>query len=220
MGQRTLPHALRLYLVADLAIRPFDLPRVVQSCVRAGVTCVQLRAKVADTDRVLEVATALQRICSESSVPFIVNDRIEIALEVGANGVHLGVGDIDSVRARESGGADFIVGFSPETDEQIRKAEARGVSYLGIGPLFGTATKLDAGAALGVRECARRVSLTELPTVAIGGIDSSNAHHARLTGADGVAIVSSILRASDPGKAARTLRSAVDLADESGRQER
>jgi thiamine-phosphate diphosphorylase len=220
MEQDRLRAVLRLYLVADLTLRPYDLPQVVGSCIGAGVTCVQLRAKDAEPEQILEVAKHLRRICAESSVPFIVNDHLDIALAVGADGVHLGVGDSDPEFARQVGGKDFVIGFSPDTDEQVRRAEARGVSYLGLGPLFGTATKRDAGAALGEKELARRVALSGLPTVAIGGIDSTNAHVALLAGADGVAVVSSVLKASDPEGAAAILRSVVDATNGSAVSER
>lgn len=212
MDRHVVRNTLRLYLVADLAIRPHDLVDVVQSCVAEGVTCVQLRAKHAAPDRVFEVVTQLQRICSAHQVPFIVNDFLDVALAVGATGVHLGVDDADPALARRRGGPDFIVGYSPETDEQVTAAKARGVSYLGIGPLFATATKPDAGAALGPVELERRRSLTSLPVVAIGGIGPANVDVALSTGADGVAVVSSILKAEDPAGAIRTLRYAIDSA--------
>lgn len=215
MEQERLRSALRLYLVADLTVRPFDLPEVVETCIGAGVTCVQLRAKDAGPDQILEVARDLRQVCAHSSTPFIVNDHLGVALAVGADGVHLGVNDTAPEIAREWGGDDFVIGFSPEVDEQIRNAEGRGVSYLGIGPVFGTATKGDAGVALGQEELARRVALSQLPTVAIGGIDPTNAYLALLAGVEGVAVVSSILKASDPFTAAATLRSIVDSATSS-----
>ncbi len=217
MDQTSIRHSLGLYLVADLSMRPTDLPRVVGTCVGAGVTCVQLRAKDHHVDQILAMARALQPICRSSSVPLIINDDLDIALAIGADGVHLGVDDAEPELARELGGRGFIIGFSPETDDQIRKAEDRGVSYLGIGPLFATTTKHDAGSALGPEECARRVSLTRLPTVAIGGIDASNAHLALETGVDGIAVVSALLKAGDPAEAAANLRSAVDAVAPSSR---
>lgn len=217
MDQVVLRRSLGLYLVADLSLRPTDLPRVVRSCIDAGVSCIQVRGKNQDPERILAIARALQPMCRSSSVPLIINDHLDIALETGADGVHLGVDDVDPELARKLGGQGFIIGFSPETDEQLRNAGTRGVSYLGIGPLFGTTTKHDAGASLGTEECARRVSLTRLPTVAIGGIDPSNAHLALGTGADGVAVVSSILKADDPAQTAAKLRSVVDAADPSAR---
>jgi len=218
MDPTTLRKALKLYLVADLAIRPHDLVEVVDSCIVAGVTCVQLRAKHAVPDRVFEVATALQCICLARQVPLIINDFLDIAVDIGAVGVHLGVEDADPVLARGRGGPGFIVGYSPETDGQVRAAKASGVSYLGIGPLFATATKPDAGAALGIGELRRRRSLTSLPVVAIGGIGPANVDAALSTGADGVAVVSSVLNAEDPASEVKALRSAIDRARDPTRQ--
>lgn len=212
MDRHVVRTTLRLYLVADLAIRPHDLVDVVQSCISEGVTCVQLRAKHAAPDRVFEVAARLQRICSAHQVPFIVNDFLEIAVDIGAAGVHLGLDDPDTAFARRAGGPDFIVGYSPETDDQVTAAEARGVSYLGIGPLFSTATKRDAGTALGAVELKRRRSLTTLPVVAIGGIDPANVDVALAAGVDGIAVASSILNAKDPAGAVRNLRYAIETA--------
>lgn len=220
MDRDRLRRSLRLYLVADLSLWPVNLPHLVQSCIEVGVTCVQLRAKTDDPERILAVARNLQRTCSSWSVPVIINDHLDIALATGADGVHLGEDDTDVETARKLGGENFIIGFSPETDEQIRNAEALGVSYLGIGPLFGTATKADAGSPLGTDECTRRMSLTRLPCVAIGRIDSSNARLALSTGADGVAVVSSILRATVPARAAAKLRSVVDSVAPSTRSSR
>lgn len=210
MDQVHLRDALRLYLVADLSLCPVGLPDVVRCCIQAGVTCVQLRAKHQRREHVVAVARDLRRICSDWSVPLIINDDLEIALAIGADGVHLGVDDVDPEVARGRGGDDFVIGFSPEMDGQIRNAEAQGVSYLGIGPLFATVTKPDAGSALGVGEFKRRVSLSGLPAVAIGGIAWANARLALDAGADGIAVVSSILGADDPCRASAALRSIVD----------
>lgn len=212
MPRESLRDALGLYLVADLSLRPLDLANVVQACIESGVTCVQLRAKHQPPDRLLPIAQQVRRICAGRSVPLIVNDDLDLALAIHADGVHVGVDDVEPETARSRGGDDFVIGFSPETDEQIRDAETRGVSYLGIGPLFETVTKPDAGAALGVVEFRRRLSLSRLPAVAIGGIVPSNARSALETGAEGIAVVSAILGADDPGHSAAVLRSIVDSA--------
>lgn len=217
MDKPNLRRALSLYLIVDLAIWPGDPEVVVRSSINAGVSCVQLRAKDYPADRILTVARELRQVCSELCVPLIINDHLDIALAIGADGVHLGVDDVDPEHARELAGVHFIIGFSPETDDQVRNAAARGISYLGIGPVFGTASKADAGAALGANECARRLSLTPLPAVAIGGVDSANAHLALGIGADGIAVVSAILTARDPALAAADLRSIVDSARTSTR---
>lgn len=208
MDRGALRKALALYLVADVSLRHLDLPDVVEASIRSGVTCVQLRAKDVSRDQVIEMAALLQAICSRANVSFIVNDHLETALAVGASGVHVGVGDASPEAIRQGAERGFIVGYSPETDEQIRSAGGRGVDYLGIGPVFGTVTKRDAGPAIGPQEFARRRALTSLPVVAIGGITADNA--AGLRSADGIAVSSAILLEGDPAAAADALRRSRD----------
>jgi thiamine-phosphate pyrophosphorylase len=197
---------LRLYLVADPEQCAANLVETVKEAIHGGVTCVQLRAKnLPDRDH-LALAKRLRVTCQDRSVSLIVNDRFDIALLSNADGIHLGVDDlpVESVRSRSPEG--FIIGFSPETDEQIRDAGNSGVDYLGIGPVFGTQTKHDAGSALGLDEFRRRCSLTPLPVVGIGGISAMNAHEVLDAGANGVAVVSAILSSDRPAMAARALR--------------
>lgn len=200
-----LRSALRLYLVADPEHCQGDLVEVVESAITGGVTMVQLRAKrLSDLDH-LRLAKRLAAACGATGVPFIINDRIDIALAASADGVHLGIDDLPLESARSIGGPGFLVGYSPDTDDQLVTAVARGADYLGIGPVFGTATKPDAGSALGLEEFKRRVRFAELPVVGIGGIHAGNARPVLTAGASGVAVVSAILGAEDPGEAARQL---------------
>lgn len=197
--------ALRLYLVADPNHARGDLVNSVESALRGGVTMVQLRAKELTDREQLSLAITLRELCQQSDAAFIVNDRLDIALASGADGVHLGVDDLPLEVARELAGPEMIIGYSPETDEQLRTAAVRGADYLGVGPVFGTSTKSDAGAALGLNELKRRLELGRLPAVGIGGITSENATSVITAGADGVAVVSAILKAADPEAAARQI---------------
>ncbi|HYJ13335.1 MAG TPA: thiamine phosphate synthase [Thermomicrobiales bacterium] len=197
--------ALRLYLVASPDNRPDDnLVGVVSSTIAAGVTCLQLRWKSATDRAIFELGRSLLTVTRGAGIPLIINDRLDVALALGADGVHLGVDDLPIADARRLAGPDFIIGYSPETDEEISQAAAY-ASYLGIGPFFSTATKPDAGSALGPVEFARRRARTTLPTVAIGGISSHNAAEPLSAGADGIAVVSAILGMSDPAAATRDL---------------
>jgi len=201
----SLRDQLRLYLVFDPDVAVGDPLTIVRAALDAGVTMIQLRAKHRTDREILELAAPLRMACRRHRVPFIMNDRLDLALACDADGVHLGVDDLPLIAARRLGGRDFIVGYSPDTDAQARDAAANGASYLGIGPVYATSTKADAGAALGLDEFARRRALTELPVVGIGGIGTGNAAPVIAAGADGVAVVSAIVRQADPAQATRTL---------------
>jgi thiamine-phosphate pyrophosphorylase len=199
-----------LYLVTD---RPLclgrDLIQVVKEAVAGGVTLVQLREKNASTREFLEIAVEIRKILQGTSVPLIINDRIDIALALNAEGVHLGNSDMPYEKAREILGQDKIIGLSAESVKDAMAASRLGADYLGVSPIFTTPTKseLETGLGLeGLREI-RRVS--ELPLVAIGGMNVSNCRAAVESGADGIAVVSALCSVPDPGLAARALLSEV-----------
>lgn len=197
--------ALSLYLVADPDHCPGDLPAAVARAIDGGVTCVQLRAKSLPDREQLALARRLRSICSAASVPFLVNDRLDIAILAEADGVHLGVDDVPPPDVRRIAPPGFLIGFSPETDEQIASVDPGVVDYLGVGPVFGTSTKGDAGPAIGVERFAARCAASPVPVVGIGGITAANASTVRGAGAAGVAVVSAILAANDPAAAAEAL---------------
>jgi thiamine-phosphate pyrophosphorylase len=210
MEQNPLIAALRLYLVADPEHTDGDLVAVVEAALLGGVSCVQLRAKsLSDVDH-FRLAVQIRDACARTGALFVVNDRIDIALAAGAGGVHLGVDDLPIEAARALGGTEFVIGYSPAEETEVAKTGFRGADYLGVGPVYGTKTKLDAGAAIGIETLKRRVVAAAIPVVAIGGITVENAAAAMAAGATGVAVVSAILRAGDPRTAAAALRSAVD----------
>ena len=204
---------LALYLVADPEQSVSgDLVADVAAALVGGVTCVQLRAKpLADLDA-YRLAIELAGLCRQHRVPFLVNDRLDVALAVGADGIHAGVTDLPIEVIHRLGNGRLLIGWSPESDGQISAAADDGAHYLGIGPIFGTATKADAGDAIGLDGFADRVCHTTLPTVGIGGITSRTAASVVAAGADGVAVVGAILRSSDPRQAAWDLRAVVDAA--------
>ena len=146
---------------------------------------------------------------NDYGVLFLVNDRVDLALAASADGVHLGVDDLPLEDARILGGPDFVVGYSPETDAQTAGAAARGADYLGVGPVFGTATKTDAGAAVGLATITRRSELAGIPIVGIGGVAAETAPEVIAAGACGVAVVSAIAGAADPEAAARHFRTVL-----------
>lgn len=201
---------LTLYLIADVEHCRGDVATSVETAVQSGVTMVQLRSKTGIDRETVALAEHLGVLCRRAGIPLVINDRVDVAMAVGANGVHLGVDDMPVHIARRLLGPDAIIGFSPDSDAGILSAGAQGASYLGIGPVYGTSTKGDAGAALGVEELRRRVELSPLPVVAIGGISQHHVSNVMDKGPDGIAVVSAILGAPDVGAATRALRHSVD----------
>lgn len=202
--------ALRRYLVTDA--RAGSVERLVAICAAAldgGITTVQLRAKGWTDRQLLDAATALRPRCHDAGALLIVNDRVDIALAADADGVHLGVDDLPVAAARRILGPDVLIGYSPETDDDRRQAEQDGADYLGVGPVYGTTTKGDAGNAIGVEGIRRAVAATTLPVVGIGGIGIETASAVIEAGAAGVAVVGAVFLADDPRKAAVRLAEAT-----------
>ena len=201
----------RLYLVTDRSlIGNRSLDDVVLEAVRGGVTAVQLREKECSTRDFVAWARRLSAILRPLSIPLLINDRVDVALAAGVAGVHIGQSDMDYSDARRLLGPDALIGLSVETPQQAHAAESWDCDYLGVGPIFPTATKSDAAPAWGLaalREL-RRVSKHQL--VAIGGIGRGNARQVIAAGADGLAVVSAICAAADPCAAAAGLRRAID----------
>ena len=176
----------------------------VRAATRGGATMVQLRLKHADARTQVEVARAL---VAALPVPVLVNDRADVALASGAAGVHLGADDLPVAAVRRIAPPGFVIGASVGCDAEV--ALARGADYVGIGPVYTTLSKADAGAAIGVAEFARLARLCALPAVAIGGISADNAAAAIEGGAAGVAVIRAVLGAADPEAAAQAIRSAI-----------
>lgn len=199
------PRMVTLIAITDgMAHGAADLLQRSAAAVRGGATMVQLRLKDADARTLVEVARAL---VAAVPVPVLVNDRVDVALAAGAAGVHLGADDLPVAAARGIVPAGFLIGVSVGSDAEV--AGAAGADYAGIGPVFGTLSKHDAGAAIGTEEFARFAALTALPAVAIGGVSAGNAGAAMAAGAAGVAVISAVFGAPDPESGARSLRSAI-----------
>jgi thiamine-phosphate pyrophosphorylase len=202
---------LTLYLVTDRAMardRPLD--DVVNEAVAGGVTCVQLREKHSSTREFLQQAERVRRVLDGSGVPLIVNDRVDVALAVGADGVHLGQHDMPYPTARALLGPDAVIGLSVETVADVEQANDWDVDYLGVSPIFETATKRDTRGSWGLDGLARVRAMTRHPLVAIGGINWRNVADVVRSGADGIAVVSAISAAADPRRAAEDLRQRID----------
>jgi len=200
-----------LYLVTDrdlAAGRP--LPWLVDEAVRGGVTAVQLREKSCTTREFLRLAREVKDVLAGRGVPLIINDRVDVALAAGADGVHLGQSDLPVADARRLLGGGALIGLSVETPEQVGEAEASGADYLGVSPIFRTPTKADTLAEWGIEGLRTLRARSKGVLIAIGGINESNAADVIRAGADGIAVVSAICAAPDPREAARRLRAAIE----------
>ena len=197
---------LRLYLVTD---RSFCLGRnltdIVDEAVSGGVTMVQLREKECCSREFVELASAVHSVTLRRGVPLIINDRVDVAQAVGAEGVHLGQSDMPCSIARSLLGPDAIIGLSVENLDDVSAARALDVDYLGVSPVFSTATKTDTAAPFGLDGLRQAVELSPFPCVAIGGINASNAAQVMACGAAGIAVVSAVMGAPNPRSAAAEL---------------
>ena len=195
---------LRLCLVTDRGLaRGRPLMQIVDAAVRGGVTMVQLREKAATTRAFLEEARALKSLLAPLGVPLIINDRLDIAMAVDADGVHVGQTDLPVEVARRILGPSKIVGLWISDSPQILRPETACADYLGIGPIYPQQTKEDADPTLGVEGFRRLRELTQKPMLVIGGLNPDNSAPLLVAGADGVAVVSAIVSADEPGEAAK-----------------
>jgi len=206
------PLNLGLYLVTDERLsRGRPTVEIVRAAIRGGVDAVQLRGKELSLREQVALGRELRAITREAGVLFIVNDRADLAVALDADGVHVGQDDLPADLARRVVGPDRLVGVSAATVEEARIARAMGADYIGVGAIYGTATKLDAGAAIGTAAIGMLKPLG-LPIVGIGGIGAGNAAEVVVAGAAGVAVVSAIIAADDPEAAARALRQIIAAA--------
>lgn len=208
-----------LYVVTD---RSLSLGRgneeVVRRAIAGGATMIQYREKSLTDDEMADEAARLLRVCRAAGVPLIVNDRVEVAKRTGADGLHVGQGDLDPAEARRILGPGALVGVSVHDAAEAREAERKGADYVGANGLFPTATKTDLGAPIGLDGLARIAAATSLPVVAIGGIHAGNAAAVVGAGAAGIAVVSAAVSADDiEGACARLLEAVAAGRSPSGR---
>ncbi|SFM78640.1 thiamine phosphate synthase [Thermodesulforhabdus norvegica] len=200
-----LSSKLALYLVTDNRFVPEgkSLKDVVESAIRGGVTAVQYREKEASTRKMIEEAGELRNLCRSCEVLFLVNDRVDVALAVEADGVHLGQDDMPLHLARKILGSGAIIGITVHNDLERRAAEQNGADYVSFAPVFATSTKPDHQTPLGISGLEQLVRAATVPSVAIGGINLDNVEEVYKTGVDGVCVVSAIMGATDPELAAQ-----------------
>jgi thiamine-phosphate pyrophosphorylase len=204
-----------LYLVTD---RNLSLGRstadIVRAAVAGGATCVQLREKACGTREFLAEARAVRDVLAGTGVPLVINDRVDVALAVGADGVHLGQKDMPLADARRLTGRSMFIGISAECVEDAVRAEGEGADYVGVSPVFATSTKTDTARPLGLDGIAAIRAAVSLPLVGIGGIGPANAADVLRAGCDGIAVVSAIVSAADPQRAAAELRTIIQRTRE------
>lgn len=186
-----------IYLVTDDGcLQGRALLDCVREALEGGVTLVQYRAKTASSAELYAEALQLKALCDSFNVPLIINDRLDIAMAVGAAGVHLGQDDLPCAAARRILGEDYIIGVSAHNPAEAKAALQSGADYLGCGAVFGTATKADVKK-LGTEGLTAICREKGLPVVGIGGVTADNYREVRVAGADGAAIVSGILAQPD-----------------------
>lgn len=199
---------LNLYLVTDTPERcRFSLLDTIKAAIDGGVSVVQYRTNHTEGGICYREALPIAEICRKTGVTFIVNDRLDLALALDADGAHVGQRDLPVAQARKILGPDKILGLSCSTLEEIQAVDTQLVDYLGIGPVFPTQTKLNAPPTVGIEMFSKLVAASPLPVVAIGGIDIERSRLIRKVGKNvGIAVVSAICGAENPHQAAEALR--------------
>jgi thiamine-phosphate pyrophosphorylase len=199
-----------VYLVTDpVLVGTRSLTEVVSGAIRGGVRVVQYRDKDASTRIMVTVAAALASLCRRTGAAFLVNDRIDVALAVDADGVHVGQNDMPVAMARRLLGPDKLLGVSVHNEDELRRAELDGADHVSLSPIFATATKPDHQKPLGLDRVRSLARAAQVPVIAIGGIHAGNAADVIRAGAQGICVVSAIIGAPDPEQAARELRRTV-----------
>ena len=195
---------LSLYLVTDKSDDIDKFLNTIEEAIKGGVTVVQIREKTAETLDFYNLALKVKGITTKYNVPLIINDRVDVALAIDADGVHVGQSDMPCDVTRRLIGKDKILGVSASTVDEAQKAEKDGADYIGTGAVFPTATKDDAPSVT-KEELKEVVDSIEIPVVAIGGINLKNAHELIDTGIAGLSVVSAIMSADNPKKASQEL---------------
>ena len=201
---------MRLYAVTDRAwVGDQTLYQQVESALKGGVTCVQLREKELDEEAFLKEAFELHDLCKKYHVPFFINDNVDIAIQCHADGIHVGQEDMAAADVRAKVGPDMLLGVSAHSVEEARLAVAHGADYLGVGAAFSTHTKTDVDV-LPEGELKKICDAVDVPVVAIGGIHKDNILQLKGSGADGVALVSAIFGAEDIEAECRELKALAE----------
>ena len=208
-----LERRLRLVVITDRALcRPRSVEDVVEAALAAGVRAIQLRCKEASARDLLQSARRLRELARSWGALLIVNDRVDVALAAGADGVHAGPDDLPVAELRRAAPPPFLVGCSTDDPEAARAAEAAGADYIGCGAVWATTSKDVQGEAIGVARLAEVVRAVRIPVVGIGGITMERVAEVARSGAAGVAVIGAVMSAGDPEQAARDLLTTFEAA--------
>jgi len=203
----------RLHVLTDTVLQSrFSHVELARMAIAGGADTIQFRQKTGSTREMMETARELKRLCADSGVTFIVNDRLDVALASDADGVHLGQDDFPIPLARRWLGEEKIIGGSAAVPEEAVRCQEAGADYIGYGPVFPTASKDDAGPVSGTATLAEVVRRVSLPVVAIGGISAANTPEVIRSGAHGIAVISAVCCQEDPEEATRALHRALQQA--------
>ncbi len=193
-----------LHVLTDRQLlEPRSVIEVIAMVIEGGASAIQLRDKNTSDEEMIDLGKKILKL-TIGRVPFIVNDRVRVALAIGADGIHVGQKDMPADQVRKLIGPDMILGVSASTIAQAIKAQEDGADYLGVGPIFSTRTKTDADPPIGLDGLSDIRNAVSLPIIAIGGIKKRNAPQV-MQFADGIAVISAVLRAGDPLQATREL---------------
>ena len=199
-----------LYVITDRHLQGSRTTSwVIEEVIRGGATVVQLREKGISTRDYFKSALLIRQVTKNAGLPLIINDRVDIALAVGADGVHLGDEDLPLVSVRRIA-PNLIIGYSADSIDTALQAEKEGADYLGVGSVFATTTKPDAGSSIGIPQLGEIKKAVSIPVVAIGGITIDHLLEVMNTGVDGVAVISAIVAAPSPATATRGFRVGID----------
>ncbi len=201
----------RLHVLTDIALQDrFSHEELTVFAISGGADCIQFRQKSGSTREMIESARRMKRLCSDAGAALIINDRLDIAIASDADGVHLGQDDFPIPLAREVLGNERIIGGSAVTLEEARKCVLEGADYVGLGPVFPTSSKDDAGPVTGIEKLEQVAREIPIPIIAIGGVDSENIPEVMGAGAHGIAVISAVCCQEHPDRAARAMYDALN----------
>lgn len=204
----------RLHVLTDTVLQTrFSHLELAKMAIDGGADTIQFREKSGSTREMIEIARKLKKICAAAGIPFIVNDRVDVAIASVADGVHLGQDDFPLTFARDLMGEDIIIGGSAVTLEDAQKCLSDGADYIGFGPVYPTSSKPDASSPTGIELMEKAIKVIPLPFIAIGGIQPHNVPEVIRAGAHGIAVISAVCCQSDPEQATRTLSQALRMGD-------